>query len=613
MQIELKTIIGRYKENENLLNRILVSLFVKSNCVKVNKNVLVKNLILPEPALNKHVGSTNLKLGFDDLIEAFELAIPQKDKVKNGAVYTPTFIKTFIVENSFRKVKKKNYQSILAADISCGCGAFLYTVANKIKEETTKSYYQIYKENVWGLDISKSSITRSEILLTLLALYKGEDKAKFEFNLFCGNALSFNWFSTAPRVKANNGFDLIIGNPPYVRAKNIDKPSKDLLAKWAVTKSGNPDLYIPFFEIGLSLLNNKGALGYITANSFYKSVNARELRRLFQNLEYELSIIDFGHEKIFGKLSVYTSICIVSKSYSPSILFKKESSETLVRNGTKLFNRIPYKDLDYKRGWLLSDTKVIENIKRIESQAGTLGDLYKIKNGIATLSNDTYIFKPVRETKEYFILVRNGQQYEIEKGICRDIIKPNILKFENEIEAVKEKLIFPYSNGSKPLTLMSEKHLRTSFPKAYKYLLDNKKLLSERDKGEGEYEAWYAFGRTQALTDYGLKLVFPYMAKKPHFVLAPQKDMLIYCGYAIFNESPEELKILKRILESKVFEYYMEKTSKPYSAGYFSYAKNYVKNFGICKLNEKERYFLSNGASKKEVDDFLIDKYEISI
>lgn len=79
------------------------------------------------------------------------------------------------------------------------------------------------------------------------------------------------------------------------------------------------------------------------------------------------------------------------------------------------------------------------------------------------------------------------------------------------------------------------------------------------------------------------------------------------------GESQQELKILKRILESKVFEYYMANTSKPYSAGYFSYAKNYVKNFGICKLNDDEKYFLSNGSTQKEVNEFLIDKYELSL
>jgi adenine-specific DNA-methyltransferase len=105
----------------------------------------------------------------------------------------------------------------------------------------------------------------------------------------------------------------------------------------------------------------------------------------------------------------------------------------------------------------------------------------------------------------------------------------------------------------------------------------------------------------------------PTWQKNPHFVFTDKKDMLIYCGYAIFNESQEELKILKRILESSVFDYYIANTSKPYSAGYFSYAKNYVKNFGICDLNQNEKYFLSNGATQKEVNEFLIDKYELAL
>ena len=142
-------------------------------------------------------------------------------------------------------------------------------------------------------------------------------------------------------------------------------------------------------------------------------------------------------------------------------------------------------------------------------------------------------------------------------------------------------------------------------------MLDNKPDLQKRDKGNGEYSAWYAFGRTQALTDNGYKLMFPYMAKSPHFVYTDDKEMLIYCGYAVFNESPQELKILKRILESSVFEYYVAHTSKPYSSGYFSYAKNYVKNFGICDLNDEERYFLSNGVTKEQVNDFLIKKYQL--
>lgn len=613
MQKELKHIITLYKEDEASLNKIIVSIFARANAIKIENNILLKSLLITqESPLYQTILNLNSLFTFDDVIEAFELAIPSGEKVINGAVYTPNYIKSFIVEHSLKKVAKP-LNEILAADISCGCGAFLFTFANKAKALTDKTFSEIFKENVYGLDISDSSVARTKILLSLLAVSAGEDQPDFEFNLYSGNALSFDWNKQAKRVKHNMGFDLVIGNPPYVRAKNIDEHSKALLSNWGVTKSGNPDLYIPFFEIGLLNINDGGVLGYITVNSFYKSINARELRKYLQEKKYDISIIDFGHEKIFGGISAYTCICLITKSQSSSIAFKKETSSSLVKNGTKLFNHILYKDLSYQRGWLINDKRIVENIKRIEAVGTSLGEKYKIRNGIATLSNDTYIFKPVAETESHYVLLDNGKHYEIEKTICRDIIKPNILKYEHEIEEVKEKLIFPYMAEISSLSLINEDSLKGEYPKAYKYLLANKEQLLKRDKGNGDYGAWYAFGRTQALSDKGFKLMFPYMAKSPHFVFTDNKDMLIYCGYAVFNESEEELKILKRILESTVFEYYMANTSKPYSAGYFSYAKNYVKNFGICDLNEEERHFLSNGVTKKEVNEFLIDKYKIII
>lgn len=612
MQQKLKNIINNYKDEESTLNKIIVSIFIKANNIAVEKNDLIKSLLISKKSNLSHIiDDFEFDFNFDDLIEAFELAIPSSEKTTNGAVYTPTYIKNFIVEGSFDKIKKPS-QDLITGDISCGCGAFLFTIANSLKLKTDKSFYDIFRDNIFGLDISLSSIERTKILLSLLAIFFNEDVEEFDFNLYTSNALSFDW-NSIEKIKFNKGFDLIVGNPPYVRAKNIDGDSKILLKNWAVTKSGNPDLYIPFFEIGLKNLNEKGILGYITVNSFYKSVNARELRKYLEEKECKIEIIDFGNEKIFVGKSAYTCICFISKEKSKSVYFKKETGKSLISKVQNQFNTIPYVDLDFHKGWLLNDTEIIKNIKKIESTGKSLGAKYIIKNGIATLKNDIYIFKPIAETTDCFILMQNEIKFEIEKAICKDIIKPNILKYEHQIESIKEKLIYPYTNGISPFSIMTEEYLSNNFPKAYKYLLFNKKDLEKRDKGEGNYCAWYAFGRTQALTDKGLKLLFPYMGKKPHFVFTDQKDMLLYCGYAIFNESSEELKILKRILESKVFEYYVKHTSKPYSGGYFSYAKNYVKNFGICELNDKEKHFLSNGSTNVEVNDFLIKKYNLII
>ena len=137
--------------------------------------------------------------------------------------------------------------------------------------------------------------------------------------------------------------------------------------------------------------------------------------------------------------------------------------------------------------------------------------------------------------------------------------------------------------------------------------------LDARDKGEGDYGAWYAFGRTQAISDSGRKLLFPYMSDLPHFVYTSQKDMMIYCGYAIYDDSELELLFLKKVLESSVFDYYMKNTSKPYATGYYSYAKNYVKNFGLYPFSEEQKKYILSLQSKEEVDKYIKSVYQVAM
>ena len=103
------------------------------------------------------------------------------------------------------------------------------------------------------------------------------------------------------------------------------------------------------------------------------------------------------------------------------------------------------------------------------------------------------------------------------------------------------------------------------------------------------------------------------MSDFPHFIYAPQRDLMIYCGYAIYNESETELLMLKKLLESSVFNYYIRNTSKPYSTGYYSFAKNYVKSFGVYPFNEEEKAELLSLNDRKTIDEFIANKYHVVI
>ena len=163
------------------------------------------------------------------------------------------------------------------------------------------------------------------------------------------------------------------------------------------------------------------------------------------------------------------------------------------------------------------------------------------------------------------------------------------------------------------LKIIDEETLKRDYSNAYQYLDTQKEILSNRDKGNREYEAWYAYGRNQALLISGYKLLLPYITNEPCFVFTENQDLLFYNGYAIISDKSEDLIVLQKILMSKIFWFYIEATSKPYAGNYFSVAKNYIKNFGICDLTENEKNKLLLLNDKDTIDEFLKEKYKINL
>ena len=112
----------------------------------------------------------------------------------------------------------------------------------------------------------------------------------------------------------NMKFNAIVGNPPYVCARNMEEKSKILMKRWSVCKSGNPDLYIPFFQIATENLRIGGRIGLITMNSFLTSLNGRALREYFSYLQYDIRIVGYSVRypiqtfKQFCLMIIYTDI-----------------------------------------------------------------------------------------------------------------------------------------------------------------------------------------------------------------------------------------------------------------------------------------------------------------
>lgn len=602
--------LNQYSTTPKDVDRLIISAFLKINKINPKINGLLKEYSIVSIKKEEYesliefisvVSSDTKKFGFEELIELFEFVVSPADRIINGAIYTPQKIRSFIVSEAFEKIISID-RPIKISDIAMGCGGFLFDASIELKKRTNKTYVEIFRDHIFGLDIQEYSVNRTKLLLSLLALQSGEDVKEFEFNLFQGDSLDFNWSS---KINSFKGFDIILGNPPYVCARNLDLETKEKLKNWEVCRSGNSDLYIPFFQIAIENLAINGILGFITMNSFFKSLNGRSLRDYFQGKELAISIIDFGSEQVFKLKNTYTCICFIENIKQDYISYKQSESKDLPGNHS--FKTIKYGILDSKKGWNLKDNK---RISKIESTGIPFGELYQTRHGIATLKNDIYIFRPVDEDKNYFYL-RNGSLYKIEKDICKDIVNSNKLSREISLNRLKEKVIFPYDQQEKP-KLLDEKLMKESFPEAYKYLQNKRNILVKRDKGKGIYPNWFAYGRTQSLEKIKNKMFFPkYSDKTPHFIINSDDDLLFYNGLAVVGSSETEMKVIKKVMESNIFWYYIKTTSKPYSSDYYSLNGNYIKNFGVCELTEEEKNFLMDETDQNILNEFFEDKYEL--
>lgn len=582
----------------------LVRLILRSGEVDSIKNGVVQKIA---SRFNKNVGKVEhfiLEQEIEPtlaLLEKFyKLRVEGEDRKINGAYFTPPEIVSYITKETVRGVGT-------ICDPACGSGAFLVEAAKLLKKKTHLSYAQIFSKFLYGVDILPSNVNHVRLILSLLAVIEGEDQKDFIFNIHIGDTLVFNWNKEIPNFR---GFDYIVGNPPYVRTKNLRVDVRENIKKWNTGNFANADLYIPFFELAVSWTKSAGRIGYITPSTYFTALNARVLRGFLSEGKYVEKIIDFNGWQIFEGATTYTCITILNKKSCDIVQFALVDDLKKVKKLDELsFTKALATSLS-SEDWRLLSRKDTENILKIE-KAGS--PLYRYVNkfvtGIATLHNDLFLLED--DGKRYLRKIYEGREYLIERGITRKIIKPNRIKNQIALQNNHERIIYPYSEKNGRAYLLDEKHICSQYPKAYEYLCAIKDTLVQRDKGKKKYQSWYAYGRAQGLNNFGKKIILPMMGNKPSFVVVEDTDSLIYCGYAIFAKCEEDFSLLEKILNSSVMWYYLKKTSKNYSGGYKSFAKNYIKNFSIPSftMNEKQQILQTN--DRETVNQLLQKKYQL--
>ena len=603
----------------NLIEKHLIYSFLQNNDLELSKSPILSELLADfktEPEIYLIVSTLDIK-DLKLLENYLELLIPKNDRKVNGAFFTPTYVVDFIIKETSPKINDK------CLDPSCGCGAFLIGLVEYYQQTFKKSVKETIKENIYGSDILNYNVKRSKIILSLYGLLNNEIIEESDFNIYNQDSLKANW---------ENEFEIIVGNPPYVKFQDLsDENRLYLINNWKSIENGTFNLYFAFFELGHKLLTKNGKLGYITPNNYFTSLAGLSLRQYFLQSKCVTRIVDFRHKKVFDA-QTYTAITFVNKKSNESILFDKIKDEQTCSDFLISANGSPnyLKNLDVSK-WRLLKTKEQENIKIIESIGTPIKQLFNIAVGIATLKDEVFFIDSANEKNGFLTKTTENGTFLIEKEITRPVYKISKFKNQKEIENNTLRIITPYHTESKIAVPILEEEFIAKYPKCYEFLLSEKEKLEGRGKGKKVFSPFYVWGRTQGITRFGKKILNPTFSKHPRFLFVPEEDAYYTNGYGIyfdrdhsnkttlFEDSTHEMSkeenilVVQKILNSIVMDYYVSNTSVSIQGGFPCYQKNFIEKFTIPNFTKEEIQILNSLNDKMEIDEFLIDKYQVKI
>ena len=332
---------------------------------------------------------------------------------------------------------------ITIIDPACGSGAFLNEALNFLINEhkyideleaklfgddiMLQSYENsILENNLFGVDVNEESVEIAKLSLWLHTAKPNRKLNSLNENIKCGNSLiddkeiakekAFNWQEEFPKVFANGGFDIVIGNPPYVQLQSSKELSESLENIGYKTYEKTGDLYCLFYEKGNNILKENGLLGFITSNKWLRANYGKSLRQyLLENTIPQL-LVDLG-SGIFESATVDSNILIYSKHKTntpqafPSIDLSKEKIFTdFTIYETKKVNIEPKED-DI---WIISNPIEQQIKQQIESKGTPLKDWdIEIFRGVLTGYNEAFII----DTDKRNELVKADPK-------CAEIIRP---------------------------------------------------------------------------------------------------------------------------------------------------------------------------------------------
>ena len=454
-------------------------------------------------------------------IEGTEIDKSKTKRKKDGVFYTPKYITKYIVENTVGKLceeKKTEFQiveeeystdkkrqqktkenlltkldqyrkwllQITIVDPACGSGAFLNEALNFLIEEHQYvdeleakllnvpiifSYHSesILEHNLFGVDLNEESVEIAKLSLWLRTAEPNRKLNSLNDNIKCGNSLiddpevagdkAFNWEKEFPQVFEKGGFDVVIGNPPYVPTEFISSKDKSHLEQVYKSAFGRINLYPIFYEKALMILGNDGFLGFITPYTILKNQYYIQARRYILDNSTIIEIVDFKDTVVFQDAAVDSIILLLKKQINNNYEFKNISNIKMFEN--HVYSTDKYNISDIIKNEDLSMQMSINDkfIEKISEQTIPIKEIVNFSQGVITGGNKNFLTNIPSESTERVITGSDFNRYRLNNTnlfIIYDTTKLHRPRKREIFES--EKKIILRQTGSYPIcTIDNEK------------------------------------------------------------------------------------------------------------------------------------------------------------
>ena len=586
---------------------------------------------------------------------------PQTSKRKqDGVFYTPPYITKYIVENTVGRLctekkaelhideaeyfadhrrqmqtKKRlldqlhQYRDwllqITILDPACGSGAFLnaalqflmaeHRLIDEMEAKVAGSslVFQdvencILENNLFGVDINEESVEIAQLALWLRTAKPHRKLNTLSENIKCGNSLisdpaiagekAFNWQEQFPKVFEKGGFDVVIGNPPYVQLQSMGAMSDAYSQSGFETYNRSADLYCLFYEQGCKLLKENGFLGFIASNKWLKINYGEPLRKYLVSKMNPILLIDFPGVPVFEDATVDPQILIVGKQQYGGYTYAC-AIKSMPENLSEYVPDHEIKTIFSSEPWTIRDVRINEVLRKIDSCGKALKDLpISINYGIKTGYNDAFFIDG--SVKASLIKEDIGSEKMIRPLLRgRDIVPWKVEAKDQYIIFVPWHFPLHLDSSIQGCSTEAEKAFSDQYPAIYSHLLNHKEKLSARNKAEtGIRYEWYASQRWGAdyYEDFAKpKIVYPNMTKYLPFcydesgAICNDKAFIITSNDELFS-----LKYLLIILNSSLAKFWIRCICPELGEDRREVRKVYFENFHIAETEQQPFVYLAN-------------------